>query len=286
MKYFLICSLFMALAACTSEINEKLIEQEDGIKVDLSTYYESSRSFLALYPMEEMEDSIREKLVYPNLEGASDTTFAHVYFTGSNKDAVENVVTLLMTDCTSPNPKIWIDGDNDLRFTGTEGPLLFEDDSIEISVYDMDHKHLKLNYRLYKLEDSIYAKRNAVISKYMTHGKHKIFFFDQRMDTKVGDFVYHGDSLRVGLKNWDANGAYNDEGKDRLVFGDYGKKIYGSEEFEGAKILDSLNYFGTDNFGFQVVEVAEDGSYLRLKVVEQDTTKRVLLKVTFYLIST
>lgn len=56
--------------------------------------------------MDEMEDSIRNQITFPDLSGISDMLFAKTYFTGNNYSALENNVLLLIGVYKSKSPSI------------------------------------------------------------------------------------------------------------------------------------------------------------------------------------
>lgn len=61
------------------------------------------------------------------------------------------------------------------------------------------------------------------------------------------------------------NGFYGDIGADRIVIGNYQKKIKGVKESAGAVVLGSTTYFQGITHAFKVKEIAPNGSTLTLE---------------------
>lgn len=275
MKYFLFALTSLFIVACSSKQREGGKIEEDTVEqVVLETYLESrSGSFLIYYPFSEMEDSLKNKIVFPDLAEIKDTAYARSYFTGENEGALNREVLMLVGDYSSSSPKIWIDDNNDLKFTENEQFYTFSKDSLDFFIPNTIQSDLHFEYRIQKFSDSMYGVFNKDVTEYFTQGKHLGFYYEQRKNIKVVDFAYQGDSLRIGLYDSNCDGRFNSIDEDKIVFGDYGKEIFGTQEFEGALLLDTLTYFGTENFGFEIQEIAANGEQMRFKVVEKDTTQ-------------
>lgn len=109
-----------------------------------------------------------------------------------------------------------------------------------------------------------------MIERYITKGeRYSGFFTEQRRNIRIGDFVYEGDSLSIGLMDWDVNGVYNDRGTDRIVNVEYDGAV-SSDKASGAVVLDSATRFRAGTHHFKVIEAAEDGTYILIKPTSAD----------------
>lgn len=273
MKYYLGLILFLFIIPCLSQEEEK---QEDTLKIDFNTNYDrKSRGFLILRSISEMQDGLLSKVTFPDLSEVSDTVFGQIYFTGNNHDAIKKGILVLVGNSASESPLFWVDRDNDLNFLNESKPILFSEKYIDISIPNIDDTHLKHLHRLHKPDTSEKEERIKMLEQYITKGEpFADFYFDERRNIKVADVIYQQDSLRVGLMDFNINGKYNDIGSDRIVFGEYGGELNGTDEASGAVIIDSKNYFQTINHVFEVIDVSIDGNYISIKSSFNDTLEK------------
>lgn len=271
----IVCAGFFFVASCSAPESVSMEEKSDVIRVELDSFYDDpGRGFFIFYPMSEMEDSIRNQTLFPDLSQISDTAFGQIYFSGTNQGAIEKGILVLIGDHNSESPSLWVDYDNDLNFVETSEPLKFSGDFVDISISNMDAPQLSHTVRLHKPDSTEKSAMKAAIEQFILGGDpYTDFYLDQRRNIVVGDFVYKEDSVRIGLMDWDVNGAYNDFSVDRIVVGEYGGKIGGTEESEGALIIDSVNYIQGDLHCFEVVEISDNGFFISIKPSEASNLK-------------
>ncbi len=223
-----------------------------------------------------MEDSsIGAKINFPNLSEVPDTAFAQIYFTGKNQSAIKDGVLILVGDYSSESPQFWVDYDNDLDFSDNNESLQFSEEFIDISIPNAEEPSLSHTIRFHKPDSAQKAQNKPAIEQFITRGKPFVdFYFDQRRNIKVGDFVYKQDSIRIGIMDYNVNGKYNDLDSDRIVIGTYEGIINGTEEASGAVVLDSTTYFHGNNYGFEVTDVAVDGSSISIKPALNNNIKK------------
>lgn len=269
MKNYLIVFIALFLFSCSQQ-------EPDTIRIDLTNVYEDDgRGFLVLYPISEMEDSLYNKIKFPNLSEISDTAYGQIYFTGNNHAALENNVLVLLGNHSSESPLVWVDYKNDLKFPETEY-LQFSKEFMDISIPNIDKPELAHTLRLHKPDSAKKVEIKEMLEQFITRGKpFTDFYFDERRNIKVGDFIYEEDSLRIGLMDWDINGKYNDLGTDRIVFGEYGGALKGVDEASGAVLIDSTTYFWENSYGFEVVEIATDGTSILIRPTMTKTENRI-----------
>lgn len=278
MKYILIFILSLSIISCSNEGVGVSIKEEKIYNINLSNFYnQESRGLLILYPISVLEDSLLRKIMFPDLSGLLDTAFAQIYFTGKNSAAIENGILMLIGNYSSESPIFWTDYNNDLNFSNDNTSIAFSDEFIDLSIPNSDQLDLYHAIRFHKPDSAKKEQTYKMIEKYITKGKPFVdFYFDQRRNIRVGDFIYEQDSLRIGIMDYNVNGKYNDLGSDRIVTGKYDSKINGTEEAYGAVVLDSLTYFHSTNYAFKVVEIAENGTSLSIKpTLEDNSEKRI-----------
>jgi len=181
----------------------------------------------------------------------------------------------LVGDYSSESPLIWVDYNNDLDFSDGNEPLQFSEEFIDISIPNIDEIGLSHTIRFHKPDSAQKIQNKQIIEQYITKGKpYADFYLDQRRNIRVGDFIYQQDSIRVGIMDYNVNGKYNDLNSDRIVTGEYEGAINGTDEASGAVVLDTTTYFHGTNYGFEVTEVAEDGTFISIKPTLSGNTER------------
>jgi thiol-disulfide isomerase/thioredoxin len=274
-KHYLILILGLFIISCSSQGEEYSNQEGNTLTVNLNTFYnQQDRGLLILYPITEMEDSLHRRITFPDLSELLDTAFAQIYFTGNNQSVIENGILVLIGDHSSESPLFWVDYNNDLNFPEGNEPLLFSEEFIDVSIPNHDQPDLYHSIRFYKSDSVQKDQTNKMIEQYITKGKpYTDFYFDQRRNIRVGDFVYKQDSVRIGIMDFNVNGKYNDLRSDRIVIGKYGGSINGTDEASGAVVLDSSTYFHSTNYGFELIKAADNGASISIKPTFSDNTE-------------
>jgi thiol-disulfide isomerase/thioredoxin len=245
------------------------LREEQSITIELKPYdRQDSHGFLIVYPISHMADSLRNQLQFPDLSKSRDTAFAEIYFTGNNEGALTNTVMTVISNYNSSSPKLWIDYDNDLDLSESKEALQFEEDSIEVSISDKEKTSLHHSIRFYKPDSAKYHRTDSMLTKHITKGKHVDFYYDQRLNIQVGNFIYDGDSMRIGVMDYNVNGAYDDLYIDRIVFGAYNGEIDGTDKANGAIVLDKANFFKNDNQGFKIDHIEPNGTKISISPID------------------
>lgn len=165
MKKLLTLSFCLGLLACSQTSDSELV-------VDLNTNYErSARGFLVLYPLSEMKDSIKNKVIYPDLSEVSDTVYAETYFTGNNHSALEKEVLLLVGNPDSKAPLIFTDYNNNLNFTDDRGPSVFSEENVDISIPDIIRPDIQHTTRFYKASPEQKKEMQKMVESFITKGR-------------------------------------------------------------------------------------------------------------------
>lgn len=268
MKNYIVIFLSLLVIPCAAQ-------ESNTLQIDLNTVYNKpDRGFLILYLISSMAVKQQNKIIFPDLTEISDTVFGQIYFTGNNHSAVANKVTVLVGNHSTNSPLIWVDYNNNLDFSEDIKPLLFSEEFIDITIPNIDKPQLVHTIRFHKPDSLKKSETRKMIEKYITKGEpFTDYYFDQRLNIRVGDFVFKQDSLRIGLIDWNINGAYNDLRKDRILFGEYGGEINGIEESNGAIIIDSLTYFQGISNDFEVTEISENGTTISIRPTSECKTK-------------
>lgn len=276
LKYISILLLLICLliVSCSTKKSNP-VKTDLSIKIDLNTTYDYPRQgSTVLYPLSVMVDSLHSKIKFPDLSGISDTTFAYIYFTGKNHAGIDKGILMLVGDHASKSPLIWVDYNNDLNFSDAKKPLRFSKNFIDVSIPNTDEPKLIHTIRFHKPDLTRKAEIKKMLELYILKGeKYTDFFMDETRNIKVGDFVYKGDSLRIGMMDWDINGSYNDWGTDRVVIGTYKDNINGTEEVDGAVLLDSITYFQVGTHAFEVMKLTDNGTSILIRPTMIDKIK-------------
>jgi len=267
MKHLLFITI--AISFFSSSQHEFKQNNENSISIELKRYdRQKSRGFLIVYPIAHMADSLRSQLQFPDLSKMTDTAFAEIYFTGNNEGALTNSVMTVIGNYNSASPELWIDYDNDLDLSQSQEALQFEKDSIEVSISDTEKKSLHYSIRFYKPDSAKYLQTDSMLAKHITEGEHVAFYYEQRLNIQVGDFVYKGDSIRIGVMDYNVNGSYDDVHIDQMVFGTYKGEIDGTDKASGAIVLDKTNFFKNEQQGFKIDHIEPNGSTISISTID------------------
>ena len=260
MKIFYLLAIFAV--ACSCEVKD-----DHSFLVPLETVYETQRmGFSVLFPISDLGDETLQRLVFPEMTNCEDTTFTTIYFTGKNENALENEVLVLVGNYGNPSPKLWVDYNNTLDFSTQASPLIFSDSLLDISISNLSETGGSHTVRLNKPSQNQLSKDLPIVTKYLSRGRPVVgFWYEKRRNIFVGDFVYKTDSMRIGIMDSNVDGMFNDIGSDRLVVGEYKGAISGTEEAEGAIVLDSTTFFQSTNYAFEVVSISPEGKFLTIK---------------------
>ncbi len=170
----------------------------------------------------------------PNLQGISDTSYAYIYFGAlqSRNDLKGYTLMVIGNNQRSYNKPalLWIDKNHNLDLSDDGAPDTFASNANEkdITLINPNNKNAKYTVNLSRFSFSYNSKYIGMLDDFYNEnsGKKKFSgalysFKEMRLNTIAGDYKFENDSFRIGLKDVNCNGLYNDEGIDQIIIGDY-----------------------------------------------------------------
>ena len=170
----------------------------------------------------------------PNMQGISDTGYAYIYFGAllERQDLKGYSLMIIGNNQRQYNKPalLWIDKNHNLDLSDDGAPDTFSSSSNEkdITLINPKNKNARYTINISRFSFSYNSKYLGMLDEFYKEGSgNKKFsgalysFKEMRLNTIAGDFKFDNDSFRVGLKDVNCNGLYNDAGIDQFVIGDY-----------------------------------------------------------------
>lgn len=169
----------------------------------------------------------------PDMRGITDTCYAYIYFGGvENRELLPGYTFVVIgNNQRSFKPALlWVDRNQNLDLsddgapdtfasTATEMDLVLHNPSMRNAVYTVNLSRFSFSYNsryIGMLDD--YYKENSGGRQYAGT---LYSFKEQRINTIAGDFKYGKDSFRIGIRDQNCNGIYNEAGSDFILIGNY-----------------------------------------------------------------
>ncbi|OGU18170.1 MAG: hypothetical protein A2X61_02245 [Ignavibacteria bacterium GWB2_35_12] len=230
----------------------------------------------------------------PTQQKSKDLAYAMLFFTGWENASYPRITFTLFKNYKSDTVEIYPDLNSNLDFTDDLISYLIcnRNPSTFINLPNSSNTEGKFNYKIGKVigEDSMSMK--AVIEHFYNDDKSKGFVTTEpkywysvtRLNVLSCDTVLDGDSIQLGLMDWNCNGLYNDIDtisennwhSDRILIGYYGNEIISYEPSAGASILLPETYVDIRGSIYKLIEVEETGKYAILRTTDK---KSSILKI-------
>ncbi|MEY3984065.1 MAG: hypothetical protein RL160_1624, partial [Bacteroidota bacterium] len=216
-----------------------------------------------------------------------DTAYGYLYYGGAKNPFSPGYLVFLIGNnrhLEVPHP-IWVDRNNNLDFTddGLPDTAIYYSRYLDITIPGTNPGQGAYVARLSRFPvDSFFSYKNMINSFYGSARGKKRFadanhsFREQRMNILAADVKIPGtsDSLRIGLKDVNCNGFYNEPGIDQVLIGRCGLPFVSEQaifiEKDGEITLDwELNRF-------KVYGISSDGHSLNLQKLESGSFEQTL----------
>lgn len=213
----------------------------------------------------------------PNMQGVTDTSYAYVFFGAlqDRKDLKGYTLMVIGNNQRSFNKPalLWIDKNHNLDLSDDGAPDTFASSANEKDITLVNPKNKNATYTLTLSRFSFsynskyigmlddFYKENSGIKKFSG----ALYSFKEiRLNTIAGDFKFEKDSFRVGLKDVNCNGLYNDAGIDQIIIGDYQTYVLPDNPSDIEKQV-GKTYFEKNGKRFQVLFIDPLGAYVSIQ---------------------
>ena len=173
----------------------------------------------------------------PNMTGINDTNYAYIFYGGTDqrKDLKGYSLMIIGNNQRTSKPAIlWIDKNHnlDLSDDGSPDTFFFDTPDKDIVLSHPNQATAQYTVNISRFSFAYNSKYIGILDDYYkNNGGPKAFagalysFKEQRLNTIAGDFKNGSDSFRLGLKDVNCNGFYNDWGIDQLIIGSYKSEL-------------------------------------------------------------
>ncbi|TAL68647.1 MAG: redoxin domain-containing protein [Bacteroidetes bacterium] len=228
-------------------------------------------------------DDIDFPVILPKIGNIENLAFSQLFFTGRENAVNPKITFTLFKNYNSDTIEIFPDLNGNMDFT---------DDSISyfiskknpftyINLPNSKNPDGKFQYKI----GYLVGVDSMVILKYKEHFYNddkskgfittdsKYWISETRLNVLSCDTVVDGDSIQIGLMDWNCNGLYNDIdtilennfNSDRILVGYYGNDIISHEPSAGASILLPETFVDIRGRIYQLIEIEPTGKYAVLR---------------------
>lgn len=264
--------LFAPSLMAQTAVSQKIVFNLEPIR-----FNKNSNGFEPLYKF--VSDTIRYRgvegiMTFPNNFIAQDTGYCISYFTGYKTSTFRKSVMVLVANYKSDSPIFYIDSNGNLDFNDDGTPIKTKENGDAILVFKSSkNPEGKFLVRFYRRElDEGWSnelKRSHAKPGPMKNGafreKLKYGFSNQRMAVKEFRGEVNGQKLKLGLFDWDCDGLFAKNKKDRLMIQFDTAKEFSHKPTHGAVLLKDTSLLVIGGQQYEITEVEESGKYLILE---------------------
>ena len=173
----------------------------------------------------------------PDMSGITDTNYAYIFYGGTDQRKDLKGYSLMIignNQRTSQPALLWIDKNHnlDLSDDGVPDTFFHTTTDKDITLHHPTQTNATYTVNISRFSFYYNSKYLGMLDEYYNSSAgHKVFagalyaFKEQRLNTIAGDYQFGNDSFRIGLKDVNCNGLYNDWGIDQLIVGEYKKEL-------------------------------------------------------------
>ncbi len=219
-------------------------------------------------------DGVPRQIQLPDQFFVSDTAVAFNFFTGWENPKIENATAFLFGNYSSHRPIVYIDYNHNLDFRDDGQALQFTTDST-VLVYLKNSSHQHAYFPIKFFYPKLLPEQKAQIEPMFSQmgpdaeGNEIIsidyWLADQRFNYKITDTWINGQSVKIGLFDWDCNGLYNDKGQDRIMLGNYEENFISGKLDKGAIVFQDTTLIEIGTQVYKVLDIGPAGDFLKLR---------------------
>lgn len=284
---------------CLLSISRLSFAQNATHKINLDQYVEDEksvkmRSVIPIYsytgqPFEDpINNGVETKNKFghfyaklPDMTGIRDTSYGYIFYGGipDKKDLPGYVLIVLGKNMRQINQSalMWVDRNYNLDMTDDGPPdTLYHNKTLnDIVLHHPNNYAATYTISISRLPAGSIPPYLSMMADYFKENSGSKKFVniiyslgEVRMNTIGGNFKHGNDSFKIGIKDLNCNGYYNDAEKDYLLVGEYGAEIMPDN-----RIVISKNgkpvYFERNGKRFNVTKIDPLGRFIEIQI---DTT--------------
>lgn len=224
----------------------------------------------------------------PNMEDIKDTSYAYIYFGALNerKTLPGYVFVIIGNNKRTKSPALlWIDRNNNLDLSDDGAPDTFYNNvnNKDIVLVHPENKNATYTLNISRYDFATNPKYIALLDDYYKENSGiKQFsgslysFRELRINCIAGDIKIGNDSFRIGIKDANCNGFYNDESSDFILVGDYKTPVLPDNRIN---IINKKGktYFERLGKKYIISEIDPLGNYISIYIDENAKIKNSLV---------
>ena len=214
------------------------------------------------------------KIIIPNNIDTSELAFCFEYFTGWEDMPIPQIPVFLISEFKGSQSNIYIDYNQNLDFSDDGVPLLLNslNDSVTISLPNSNNHAAIFNLNLKFVDFGTAEIQERMESFYKNHknGKgnvlleSKYWFSVVRYNSLITETMLNGDSIKIGIRDYDCNGLFNDP-RDRIMIGNYSTGFISDLKSKGSYVYEDTTIVKINNNFYEVENIDAAGKYIVLK---------------------
>jgi len=217
---------------------------------------------------------VKYAIKFPSNFVATDTGYFSIYYTGNPHVELDRSILGLIADYKSDVQRVWLDMNGNLDFSDDGEPFTFSFfDTLVLKVFNPFDPNKYAANQLYR-KDTV-QKDYEFIEKhwgkpgfqksgaYLEHSR--FWFSNQRLNVKKADIVYQNNTYRIGLMDWNVDGAFNSKDDRIMVSLDSTLTVRPEKYFGGVSVTDSATIISIGNDFFELIEIDPTGSTATFK---------------------
>tara|TARA_R110002050_G_scaffold41813_2_gene101115 strand:- start:1407 stop:2687 length:1281 start_codon:yes stop_codon:yes gene_type:complete len=210
---------------------------------------------------------------YPLNFASTDTGYFFTYFTGCKDGIIPKVQLVIVEDYKSQRPKLWVDQNGNFDISDDGDPVQVTEEGIAIlKLRNCTNPQAGMYKKFFrpKLDSSDIARlenwaKPGLLKNKTYREKVPFWFASQRMDTKVYRGLIDGQKVSLGLNDWNCDGMYSRNVRDKLMVGKLDDKVLSYRIVKGAVNLKDTSIFFINRIPYEVVEIEKTGQYIKIK---------------------
>ncbi len=253
---------------------------------------QASFGIIALYEYEGDGLIVHGKTEYavqlPDVSPEEKLAYGFVYFTGWPNGTLDSTHLVLVEGYDGDEPRFFLDLNNNLDLSDDASAVEREGDSDQyiLTFHARDHPERKFPVRtIFVGKRQVYVDDPTRLKgieqafgpiQARNGGKGlgaEFWLSDKRLNILSADVKHAGLKFQIGVHDWDCNGAYNDEGVDMILSGEYGGEFLSTSRVRGATKLEAKALIQLAGQAFEVLEVDPAGKHIRLIASDRPYTR-------------
>lgn len=253
---------------------------------------QDSFGIIALYQYEGGGLIVHDKTEYavrlPEVDPEAKLAYGFVFFTGWPNGTLDRGHLVLVEGYDGDEPRFFVDINNNLDLSDDASAVEREGESDQyiLTLHARDHPERKFPVRiLFVGKRKIYVDDPTRLKgieqafgpiQARNGGKSlgaEFWLSYKRLNILSADVNHAGLKFQIGVHDWNCNGAYNDEGVDMILAGEYGGEFLSTSQVRGATKLTAKALIQLSGQAFEVLEVDPAGKHIRLIASDRPYTR-------------